>query len=30
MPKEAIARGAVNVVVSLEQLANAALSMQSR
>jgi two-component system, chemotaxis family, protein-glutamate methylesterase/glutaminase len=30
MPKEAIARGAVNVIVSLEQLANAALSLQAR
>jgi two-component system chemotaxis response regulator CheB len=30
MPKEAIARGAVNVVVPLEQIASAALSMQSK
>jgi len=30
MPKEAISRGVVNVVVPLEQIANAALSAQSR
>jgi two-component system, chemotaxis family, protein-glutamate methylesterase/glutaminase len=30
MPKEAIARGAVNAVVPLEQIASAALSMQSK
>jgi len=28
MPKEAISRGAVNVVVPLEQIASAALSLQ--
>jgi two-component system chemotaxis response regulator CheB len=30
MPKEAISRGAVSVVVPLEQIASAALSVQSR
>jgi two-component system chemotaxis response regulator CheB len=30
MPKEAISRGAVDVIVPLEQLASAALSVQSK
>lgn len=30
MPKEAIARGAVDVVMPLQQIASAALSLQSR
>jgi two-component system chemotaxis response regulator CheB len=30
MPREAIARGAVNVVVSLEEIAGAALNLQSK
>jgi two-component system chemotaxis response regulator CheB len=30
MPKEAISRGGVSVVVPLEQIASAALSVQSR
>jgi len=30
MPREAIARGAVNLVVPLEEIASAALSLQSK
>jgi len=30
MPREAIARGAVNVVVPLQEIAGAALSLQSK
>jgi two-component system chemotaxis response regulator CheB len=30
MPREAISRGAANIIVSLEQIASSALSAQSR